>query len=448
MRSPRLAAFVVALAAAFVATARASIEPPPAPHEIAARADVVFVGTVQSVGKETMRVAVGEVLKGEPEKTVDVEPIFQVSCQYVPDDERTPMFAVGDRIVVAAKRGASAYEIIGGADLARPQKTDADLAHQTAFHREMLRIVALPDVVDRRAAMVKLMSSKDASLAYAARQFQYSQILSADDARPHVAGLVAALSAPQRDGRWAAMYSLHGLTPPEALDRLIELTKSPERDDADKACDALAPYDDKRAVDALLAAIDDAKRGAGFGIEHLGKSPRPEARARLGAALKSEDPSIRKEGFHGFLFRVRKSGATDADVDEVLAALRRDITRDESHLASLVVAAARSPRLDEAVVALVGDAKSTAPQRHAAYMAFTYATRTLKRTDVPALLLKHQAVFIARADGDETETTLFDVLDIVHTTECRAALERAARTWPDKSARDEAQRLLEKWDAK
>jgi len=87
----------------------------------------------------------------------------------------------------------------------------------------MLRIVALPDVVSWRAAMVAHMASKDESLASAALEFQYGEIRTADDARPHVAGIVAALSAPHRDGRWAAMYSFHGLTPPEALDRLVDV---------------------------------------------------------------------------------------------------------------------------------------------------------------------------------------------------------------------------------
>lgn len=437
---PKLVAALVLLLS--VSVARASIATPPPPHEIARDADVVFVGTVASVGKETMRVRVGEVLKGKPGEEVTVLPIHMPTC--MPGREPDPpWFATGDRIVVAAKAEKEGYVLVGGA-LATPKlKDDAALAHAVKYHREMLRIVAL-DLEAQRAEFVRLMSSQDETLADAARSFMYSELSSPDKSRAHVKALVAALGAPHPAGRYAAMYALRGHTPPEALDRLLALTGSEVRDEAESACAVLGWYDDERAVDAI---VDTSKREyLGHVLRHLGPSPRAEAIAHLRKLLRG-NVEQRKLAFAAYQGRFLAKRGTTRDEDDVLAAMRDHLDRQELYDAAYPLRWDPTLRVPKALVEILRDGDSTATQRIAASYPLWWMATEGKRADVADLLRSEEALFVRRLDEGTAVSEFAHILGVVHTATAKAALERAkSNAENEEFVRTVAGWQLDQWD--
>jgi hypothetical protein len=299
---PFVALIAVASLVAAATSASAHRFPPP-PHEMYAKADVVLVGKVESIGTRTMHVLVGQTLKGEKKDAVDVGPVEEPGCLLHPEGKAPPVkpdFAVGDRVLVVATVDKNVLWLMGTTFEAR-LKDDAAEKRAVAFAREMLRIVALPDIDARREAMIAHLSSEDADLVGAAAAFQSAELDTPEKSRPHAAALVAALDAPTNYGRAAAMRALVGVGAPEAFDRLIALSKRRDADTSRDACEALACYDREEVVVALVAAGH---------LALLGESPRPEVRALLLRALAAEDLPSRAAGFAGFAARFRRAGAT------------------------------------------------------------------------------------------------------------------------------------------
>jgi len=442
-------AFVASAVAAFAlvsATARASLKAPPPPLEIAQTCDVAFVGKVESVGKDSMRVVVGEVLKGAPTGVVTVGPIFYPQC--MPDArDVTPAYKAGDVVLIEAKATKVGYETVGGAWCAEPIRDAAGLAHAVAFVREMLRIAALPDADARRAAMITHMSSRDPSYVDAATWFQFDELKTPEQTRPHAAALVAALDAPLPRGRQAAMRALVGVAPSGAVARLVKLTASAERDDADCACAALAPLDDERAIDAILLASNRPDHGIWF-LAHLGASPRKEARAKLRDLLRSGDAEARKVALRGYETRIRTFGADEDDVDDLLAVAREESrAADDVYAMSNPMVEARSSRLAAGMLELVRDAGTSASRRAVAYRVLhEYATKA-KMTDVVELLRKNEALFIRRLDepGGDAQMHLHWLLGVIRTPACKACLERAMKRQDTPTSHGDAWRTLYDW---
>lgn len=436
-----LAALVVAVA---VSVARASIAPPPPPHEIAAKADVVFVGTVESVGEATMRVRVGEVLKGRPGDGVEVTvlPIHMPTCMPSPEPN-PPWFAAGDRIVVAATSEKEGYALVGGA-LATPKLADgAALARAVAWHREMLRIVAL-DLEAQRAEFVKLMASPDETLADAARSFMYCELSSPEKSRAHVDALVAALDAPHPAGRYAAMYALRGHAPPAALERLLALTQSDVRDEAESACAVLGWYDDARAVAAIVST--SKREQLGHVVRHLGPSPREEAVARVRKLLRG-DVAQRKLAFAAYQARFLAKRGTARDADDLLAAVRGGVDPTEVYDAAYPLRWDETLRVPKALVAIVRQGGSTSPQRTTASYALWWMANEGKRADVAALLRAEEALFVARIDEGTAVSEYAHILGLIHTDAAKAALERAkSNPKNEEFVRTVATWQIEQWD--
>jgi len=88
VRSILSAALVVGSALFAATSSRADVGPPPPPHLIVAKSDVVFVGKVESIGEKSMRVVVNDVLKGRPGDAVTLSPILEWPCTGPPEGVR------------------------------------------------------------------------------------------------------------------------------------------------------------------------------------------------------------------------------------------------------------------------------------------------------------------------------------------------------------------------
>jgi HEAT repeat protein len=436
----RLLAVALLLLAALAAPARASIAPPPPPHVLYARAEVVCVGRVESVGPGTIHVVVTKALKGEA-KEIDVGPIVEPRCCPPRDGEKVePAFKVGERVFVVAAGDSGRLHFLDHTLWSARLKDEAAEARALAFAAEMLRVVALPEH-DRAEAMIAELWTEDAALVSAAQSFQFDELDTPQKARPHAPSLVRALDAPGAMPRIVAMRALVGVGAPEAFDRLLDLSRSRNSDEATAACAALACYDREEAVEAIL----DASDGCIWRLGALGTSPRPEARKPLVKLLRSGDPATRRVAYSAFGARAAAFGAMDADADELLAALRRDVAREEMHDLGRTLAGTRSFRVAEALVALVGDDDTTVEQRDAAYIALWSMASQLKMTDVAGLLRREEKVFERRLDEGPIELHLCWILGVIHTDAARAALERAQKLDPPDRNGD-AWRTLLTWN--
>jgi len=432
LRNPLVALILVA--ATTSASAREMFVPP---HEMYAKSDVVLVGKVESIGAKTMHVVVGETLKGEKKDAVDVGPLYEQGCCIYPEGQEPPHkpdFAVGDRVFVVARSDKNVLWLMGSTYRAR-LKDEAAERRAVAFAREMLRIVALPDVDARRAAMIAHLSSEEADLVSAAAWFQSTELDTPEKARPHAAALVMALDAPTNYGRAAAMRALVGVGAPAAFDRLVALSKRRDADTSRGACEALACYDREEAVIALLAAGH---------VALLGESPRPEARPPLARALASDDVPSRAAGFAGFGARFRRAGASDADLDEVVAAMRRETSESVMRSAIGAVESAGSVKAAAVLVALVADERSTEDARAAACHSLWDLSRLRPVPGVAELLRREEKLFERRLD-EGSEMYLCWVLKVIHTPDARAALERA-RKQDAPGMNSHAGLQLDRWD--
>jgi hypothetical protein len=435
-RSPLSALIAVAVLVAATTSASAHRLGTP-PHEMYAKADVVLVGRVESIGAKTMHVVVGETLKGEKKGAVDVGPLFEPGCCVYPEGQEPPHkpdFAVGDRVFVVAKSDKNVLWLMGLTFEAR-LKDEAAEKRAVAFAREMLRIVALPDLDARRAAMIALLSSEDQDRLYAASAFLSAELDTPEKARPHVAALVMALDAPTNYGRAVAMRALVGVGAPAAFDRLIALSKRRDADTSRGACEALACYDREEAVVAILAAGH---------VALLGESPRPEARPTLLRALSAEDSPSRAAGYAGFIARFSRFGATDAELDLVIAALRRETSLEAGRTAVGAVESAGSVKAAAALVALVADERSTEDARAAACHSLWDLSKLRPVPGVADLLHREEKLFERRLD-EGSEMYLCWVLGVIHTPDARAALERA-RKKDAPGMNSFASRTLDGWD--
>jgi hypothetical protein len=439
-----VAALVLALAlCAAPRDAAARTAPGPRPHRLYAESDLVCTGKVVSVGAEDMKVVVDEVLKGSlrPAATVTVFPIHQPAC-VVDDDPDPSYFIADDLVVVAAKADGRRWRLLDHTLFDVKAKDPAALRAQVALAREMLRIAALGAEHERRAAMVRHMASEDLDLADAAMWFQFEELDTPEKAAPHAAGLVAALAGVQPKGRKAALRALVGVTAPEALAPLIALLDDGDAEVVTSAAVVLARYDAPNAFGAVLAL----SRRPGFEdvVGQLGSSPRPEAHDALRAALFSGGGPRRTGAVQGLAVRFGRVGASEKDVDDLLAIYRAGFGPESSDAFRAAVIAARSPRLAAGVVDVLREPASADPQWRAGTYALWWLADREKLPEVLDLLRREEDVFIRRLDAGGAELHLFWILRVIGSKATRSALERAQDGHPDEHARHDARRALER----
>jgi hypothetical protein len=272
----------------------------------------------------------------------------------------------------------------------------------------------------------------------------YSELSSPDKSRAHVKALVAALDAPYPAGRYAAMYALRGHTPPGALERLLALTESDVRDEAESACAVLGWYDDERAVDAILDV--SAREYLGHVLRHLGPSPRDSAVARLRKLLRG-DVERRKLAFAAYQGRFLAKRGTSHDEDDLLSAVRDHVDSQEIYDAAYPLRWDPTLRVPKALVEIVRDGASTVTQRKTASYALWWMATEGRRGDVAALLRSEEALFVKRLDEGTAVSEFAQVLGVVHTATSKAALERAKSNEKNEEfVRTVAGWQLEQWD--
>jgi len=331
--------------------------------------------------------------------------------------------------------------------------SDESAKRAVAPLREIVKIMALPDAAARGAAMVALMASNDPYLVYAAGRFQSEELDTPEKSRPHVAGLVAALRAPLADGRTAAMRALRGLTPPEAFDRLVELSRAEDEDgcvggESKQACAALDAYDREDAVKAVLAAAD--RRGGFRVLVDLGASRRPEAHERLRALMLGTESFERELAFKAYTLRFRTYGVQERNADDLIAALRHGVSDEDVWHIQEPLIEARSLRVAKALVEVARDDKSTRQQRNVAYAMLQDFAGRERMDNVAALLRTESALFVTSlgVDGGGELEYLCWLLHIIHTPEARARLELTSKSHPDETVRKWAESVLGRWDVK
>ena len=431
-------------------SAEASIAPPPPAYRVYAEAEVVFVGVVTHIEGGTMHVRREAVLKGTPGETVIVTPIFSPGCR--PGTPQSPVVAIGDRVLVAAKKEAKFYRLVN--HMVRDAKLNdaATEKAKVAFAKRMVQITALPSFDERARTFVGLLTSKSPLLADAAADFVLLELNTPAKAARHGKGLLAGLHTKGKYTRLWSLHALRGVAPEGGFQRIAALASGDDRSEVLAACAAVTAFDRAEAIPLVRAAAKRWKNP--YLLANLGASPLPEAFEHLRKMLKSDteaanDKDLRASALRGYTLRQRTYGSTSQDVDDLLDFLRNRMRQGLGNDVRHAFGATASIVAVDGLIALVRDTGSEFTQRDASYSALhELATSNddpkLVR-DSLARLRKAEKVFIERIDGGEEDMFLCWLLGLIHTDAARAALvRREKRDPPDRHT--DAWRALHYWD--
>ncbi len=259
--------------------------------ELVEQADVVVAAEVLSVGEETARLQVREVLKGRVEvKEISVSPIWRQHCL-----GRSLNFRAGEEALVCLKRSDSgSLLVVGGGQgkIALDMKTRDEVL---SVARRAIEIASLEGEDARNRAMLVEATSSNAKLRSESHRYIAVKIAHSKLRENYKDSLVRLLGNDSDDVQAAALAGLKFVKAEGAIPLMVEATRSESLQVVSHASMALAQYNTEQSVAALIALT--GHRNPRIRLRaciDLGRSKRPEARQAIKRLTRDEDADVRR----------------------------------------------------------------------------------------------------------------------------------------------------------
>ncbi len=277
-------------------------------YELAEQSDVVFVGTVTALTKDTAAVTVSEMLSGKLEADeVSATPIQIRSCTGL-----IPSFSIDRQFLIfGTKSGKKSVTVAAegfGAQLLYPETRQTEIAAA----RRILEIAKL-DEHAKNKAMLDAATSDNKRLRFEASHYIVSVLSNCQQRDAYKDDLLSLVRDTDPQVQWAGLKGIQFIHDPNVIGLLIERTGSKDKTVVSAASMALAQYDMPKSTAALIAltqhADPDTRIRAAIDLDN--NITQPEAKEALRALLDDEDPRVRAAAPRRFVEWLRRGQADD-----------------------------------------------------------------------------------------------------------------------------------------
>jgi len=413
--------------------------------ELAQQSDVVFTGMVTKLDETSATVQLDKILQGKIDaKAVVVTPITQFS-----DVGRYPNIKEGEAVLLLGKRGADGVIAICGNGEGKIALDPKTAENQIAGMRRILEITQMKEEDARNLAILGEATSgnqwlRAVCLRYVSGKFSDSKLR-----ENYVKQFMVLLASGDPAVQRAGLDAIRSVDAPEALPRVIELTRSKDAGVVDSASMVLGRHDTPEAAAALitLTRSDNPNIRIRAAID-LSDSRQPGAKAALAALLDDKSAEVRAIAPRGLVFLLRDGKADD--LIPKVAALLQDTNED---VVKRAADALGEPRNVEAIPPLLDLLQKEGISNDVRYFALQAVYCHYSKDHDPAaqaMIDKHMDVVIAALKNDRATGSFspafqaVGILSLCRSPEAGAALDWAAQSHPSQEIRDYAKRSLGK----
>lgn len=411
--------------------------------ELAEQSDVVFVGKVTAVGKDTATITIDEVLSGKlDEDSVSVTPIHIQHCV-----GRSINFSVDEQALVFGKKTGD-KRVVVAADGQGKIKLDPERRKmEIQAAKRMLAITSLEEH-KKNEAMLTVVRSQNERLRSESRRYIVSRISHSKLRDEYKDDLVSLIRDTDPDIQRTGLQGIQFVQAQDAIPRIAELTRSENLGVVSAASMALGQYDTQESVAALIALTKHKEpRMRIRACIDLDNSRRPEAKEALKQLLDDKDPKVRAMGPRGLVYWLRCNKADDVlprliemlnDVDSEVRASAADKLgecRNSGLVPPLLAALKKEPQ----------DENTKRPILRALYCHYSKGDAKAKE-----LIDKDIQLIVAALKGGGPNDAFgpsfqaVGILSLSPKAEANDALKWAAQSHPNKEIRAYAKRSLSK----
>jgi len=275
--------------------------------ELAEESKVTFVGTVTAVGKDAATVAVGEVLAGKLQRgAVSVTPIHIQHCT-----GSSLRLTVAEAVLIFGKVNEAGQVVIAAHGQGKIRLEPARRQETIQAAKRLLAIAPLQER-EKNKAMLALIRSPNRRLSTESRYYIGSKISHSKIRDEYNDDLVSLIQADDPVIQATGLQGMEFVKAPEAIPRMVELTRSKDIEVVRAASMALGKYDTPESTAALIALTKHKEfELVSRACIDLDTSRRPEAKEALKKLLYHQDPKIRAMALRGLVMWLRHDKADD-----------------------------------------------------------------------------------------------------------------------------------------
>lgn len=275
--------------------------------ELAEESDVVFVGKVTAVAKDTASVTIDEVLYGKLDKeSVFVSPTHIQHCTGL-----SVNFTVGEQALVFGKKMDDSRIIVAASGHGKitlsPEKQKAELL-------AVKHLVTIAPLEERQKneAMLTLARNQNERLRSESHHYIVSKISHCELRDQYKDDLVSLISDADPEIQRVGLQGIQFVQAQDAIPRIAELARCENLDVVSAASIALGQYDTQESVAALIALTKHENPQIRIrACIDIDGSRRSEAKEALKQLLHDKDPKVRAMGPRGLVCWLRRNEAND-----------------------------------------------------------------------------------------------------------------------------------------
>jgi len=411
--------------------------------ELAEESDVVFVGEVTTVRGDTATVEVTEVLLGKlAMKSVKVTPVWIQPCSIASIN-----FAEGETALIFGNIGEDGRITVTDKGLGKFGLKPDKAAMEIRAARRIIRIAPLPED-KKNEAMLSMARSLNRRLRSESHYYITIKLSGSKLANRYKDDFISLINDIDPEVQAAGLSGLRFIQAPEAIARMVELTRSENINVVRAASMALEKYDTEESVAALLALMksEDPEIRGRASID-VCSSRRPGVKEALKLILYDKNPHVRASAPRRFINWLRYHEADDAIPR--LAEMLNDSIPEVRASAAGALAEGRNP---EVLPPLILKFKKEPQDKKMESKLFLALSRHYSEGNAETRkLIDEQIPIIIEAlkAGDQKDlygisSHAVSILKHSDKPEAKQALEWAAKSHPKEWIRGYAKRCLEK----
>lgn len=411
--------------------------------ELAEESDVVFVGKVTAVAKDTASVTIDEVLYGKlDEESVSVSPIHIQHCT-----GQSVNFTVGEQALVFGKKADDRRIIIAangqGKITLSPEKQKADLL--AAKH--LVTIAPLEERL-KNAAMLTLARNQNERLRSESHHYIVYKISHSKIRDQHKDDLVSLIRDADPEIQRVGLQGIQFVQAQDAIPRIVELTRCENVDVVSAASMALGRYDTQESVAALIALTKHENPQIRIrACIDIDRSRRSEAKEALKQLLHDKDPKVRAMGPRGLVYWLRRNEANDV-LPRLVELLNDSNSEVRASAADKLGECRNSELVPPLVLALKQEPQDENMKRsilNALYCHYSKGDEKAKGAiDKDIQLIVAALISGGPNDAFGPSFQAVGILNLSPKAEAKDALKWAAQSHPNKEIRAYAERCLSK----